>query len=68
MLNAPRHSDHHAHPARPFPALAMHGPDAAPTLPRSLPVMGMVALVPRRWRALMDPAVEDWALRQLAAE
>ncbi|MGB5560374.1 MAG: alkane 1-monooxygenase [Paracoccaceae bacterium] len=68
MLNAPRHSDHHAHPARPYPALAMPGPNEAPTLPRSLPVMGMVALVPRRWRALMDPAVEDWALRQLAAE
>ncbi len=68
MLNAPRHSDHHAHPARPYPALAMPGPDEAPTLPRSLPVMGMLALVPRRWRALMDPAVEDWALRRLAAE
>ena len=68
MLNAPRHSDHHAHPARPYPALAMPDEDAAPTLPRSLPVMGAVALWPRRWRALMDPRVETWLLRRIAAE
>ncbi|NHX28373.1 alkane 1-monooxygenase, partial [Escherichia coli] len=27
MLNAPRHSDHHTHPARPYPALHLPGPD-----------------------------------------
>lgn len=68
MLNAPRHSDHHAHPARPYPALAMPGVDEAPTLPHSLQVMAMIALIPRRWRALMDPLVEVWALRRLTAE
>ena len=56
MLNAPRHSDHHAHPARPYPALDL--PKKSPTLPRSLPVMGFIALYPRRWRKLMDPRVE----------
>ncbi len=55
MLNAPRHSDHHAHPARPYPALGL--PQKSPTLPRSLPVMGFIALHPRRWRKLMDPRV-----------
>ncbi len=68
MLNAPRHSEHHAHPARPYPALALPGPDEAPTLPRSLPVMGMIALVPSRWRGMMDPKVEDWTLRRITAE
>jgi len=68
MLNAPRHSDHHQHPSRPYPALKMPPPDEVPTLPRSLPVMGMVALVPHRWRQIMDPHVEHWALKRLTAE
>jgi alkane 1-monooxygenase len=55
MLNAPRHSDHHAHPARRYPALAL--PDGAPLLPRSLPVMACLALAPRLWRRVMDPRV-----------
>jgi len=58
MLNAPRHSDHHAHPARPFPALRLD--DDMPMLPRSLPVMACVALYPRLWRRVMDPRVADW--------
>ena len=56
MLNATRHSDHHAHPARPYPALAL--PGDAPLLPRSLPVMATIALVPPLWRRLMDPRVK----------
>lgn len=58
MLNAPRHSDHHAHPARPFAALRLK-PDM-PMLPRSLPIMACVALYPRMWRRVMDPRVADW--------
>ncbi|MCC6303635.1 MAG: fatty acid desaturase [Rhodobacteraceae bacterium] len=50
MLNAPRHADHHAHPARPFGQLAA---GAAPRLPHSLPVMAAVALVPPLWRRVM---------------
>ncbi len=58
MLNAPRHSDHHAHPSRPYPALALD--DAMPMLPRSLPVMACVALYPRLWRKVMDPRAARW--------
>lgn len=52
MLNAPLHSDHHAHPSRPYPMLDM--PEGAPRLPYSLPVMGVIALVPPLWRKVMD--------------
>ncbi len=52
-LNAPRHSDHHAHPARPFPQLRL--PQGAPMLPAPLPAMAVVALVPPLWRRVMDP-------------
>lgn len=53
MLNAPRHSDHHVHPSRPFPALRL--PDAAPRLPWPLPLACMLALAPRLWRRAMAP-------------
>ncbi|MFD2174177.1 alkane 1-monooxygenase [Rhodobacter lacus] len=59
MLNAPRHSDHHAHPMRPYPALQL-GDIAAPgrpILPHSLRVMATLALVPGKWRAMMDERV-----------
>lgn len=59
MLNAPRHSDHHGHPARPYPALRL--PPDAPMLPRSLPVMACLALVPPLWRRVMDPRAAAWA-------
>lgn len=58
MLNATRHSDHHAHPARRGPALTI--PDDAPMLPRPLPFMASVALIPPLWRRMMDPRVERW--------
>ncbi len=54
MLNAPRHSDHHAHPMTAYPGLDL---PPAPMLPRSLPVMACVALVPPLWRRVMDPRV-----------
>lgn len=60
MLNAPRHSDHHAHPARAFPDLALPDAAAAPTLPYSLPVMSVLALLPPVWRRLMDARAADW--------
>ena len=58
MLNAPRHSDHHAHPYRPYPALAL--PADGPTLPRSLPVMAVLALFPPAWRRVMDRRARHW--------
>jgi alkane 1-monooxygenase len=59
MLNAPRHSDHHAHPARAYPGLVL---DRAtmPILPYSLPVMAVIALLPRVWRRVMDRRVLAW--------
>ena len=61
MLNAPRHSDHHAHPARPYPGAA----PAARTrrLPWSLPMMANVALVPPLWRRMMHPRLDRLADR-----
>jgi alkane 1-monooxygenase len=56
MLNATHHSDHHAHPARQFPALTV--PSGAPMLPKPLPIMGAIALIPPLWRHMMDPLVE----------
>jgi len=58
MLNAPRHSDHHARPMVPYPALRLDA--AMPMLPRSLPAMCCIALWPRLWRRVMDPRVADW--------
>lgn len=60
MLNAPRHSEHHMHPARPFPALGLDA-DTMPMLPRPLPVMAVVALIPPLWRRVMDRRVARWA-------
>ncbi|MEX1660667.1 alkane 1-monooxygenase [Thioclava sp. 15-R06ZXC-3] len=59
MLNAPRHSDHHAHPGREYPALRLGDLDAPqrPVLPRSLPAMAALALIPPLWRRVMDKRV-----------
>ena len=67
MLNALRHSDHHAHPARPYPALALPDPDTAPRLPASLPVMAVLALYPAGWRRVMDLALVRWEQTKGAA-
>ncbi len=58
MLNAPRHSDHHLHPARPFPALRL--PDGAPCLPWPLPMACAMALAPRYWRRAIAPHLARW--------
>lgn len=60
MLNAPRHSDHHAHPSRPYPALRLPEPDSAPWLPWSLPVASAVALVPPLWHRRMKHRLARW--------
>ena len=53
LLNAPRHSDHHSHPNRPYPALRL--PDDAPRLPWPLPLAATIALIPPLWRRLLTP-------------
>lgn len=52
MVNAPAHSDHHMHPDTPYDALTT--PKGAPVLPWSMPVMAVLATMPRRWRRVMD--------------
>lgn len=64
MLNAPRHSDHHAHPARPYPQLSLPPRKAAPRLPSSLPAMATLALFPSLWRRVMDKALARWNAEQ----
>lgn len=60
MLNAPRHSDHHAHPARPYPHLRLPAAEAAPRLPWPLPVACTIAFFPRLWRRAMRPHLARW--------
>jgi alkane 1-monooxygenase len=60
MLNAPRHSDHHTHPSRPYPALRMPPETAAPYLPYPLPICCTLALAPRLWQRIMDRRLVKW--------
>lgn len=68
MLNAPRHSDHHAHPSRPYPQLVLHDKSEAPILPSSLPAMAVVALFPGLWRPVMARAKARFEADQHAAQ
>ncbi|MEQ8895794.1 MAG: alkane 1-monooxygenase [Roseovarius sp.] len=58
-VNAPRHSDHHITPTRPYPALQLD-PDVMPCLPRPLPVMAAIAMVPPLWFRMMNPRCDRW--------
>ena len=58
MLHAPRHSDHHANPSKPYTALTLD--KYVPMLPRSLPVMAVIALYPPAWRRIMDNRARQW--------
>jgi alkane 1-monooxygenase len=60
MLNAPRHSDHHSHPSRPYPALRLPDAEAAPTLPWPLPAACVIALIPPLWRRAIAPHLARW--------
>jgi alkane 1-monooxygenase len=60
MLNAPRHSDHHAHPARAYPALRLPTAQEAPHLPWPLPVACTLALFPPLWKRAIRPHLAKW--------
>lgn len=60
MLNAPRHSDHHAHPTRAYPALRLPDASDAPRLPWPLPVACLIALIPPLWRRKIHPHLAPW--------
>ncbi|MEI6096855.1 MAG: alkane 1-monooxygenase [Alphaproteobacteria bacterium] len=62
MLNATRHSDHHAHPSRGYASLSL--PPEAPLLPWPLPLAAMIALYPPLWRRRMRPLVTRWSIPQ----
>ena len=62
MLNAPRHSHHHMAPRTPFPALELT--PKMPTLPYSLPVMAVIALIPPVWRRLMARQINQLNLHR----
>ncbi len=56
MFNAGRHSDHHAHPYRPYPAL--HDLPRAPVHPYPLTVMIFIAMIPPLWRKIVHPRLD----------
>jgi alkane 1-monooxygenase len=60
MVNAPRHSDHHAHPARPYPALRLPDAQTAPMLPWPLPMACTIALMPSLWKRAIRPHLRPW--------
>lgn len=60
MLNAPRHSDHHAHPSRAYPDLRLPEVAHAPRLPWPLPLACTIALVPPLWKRLIRPHLAPW--------
>ena len=60
LLNAPRHSDHHTDPKKPFTDLRLPVARSAPMLPYSLPAMCAIALYPPLFFKLMTPRAKAW--------
>ena len=60
LINLQRHSDHHYKPDRRFPLLQAYGTEDAPQLPYGYPIMGVLALFPRKWRSVMNRRVREW--------
>lgn len=60
MLNAPRHSDHHVNPMRPYPKLRLPQKDVAPRLPWPLPLACAMAFIPSLWRRKMKRHLKKW--------
>lgn len=65
MVNAPRHSDHHAHPNRPYPALRLPLASDAPRLPWPLPLACTIALFPPVWKRRIRPHLKPWLLPRI---
>jgi alkane 1-monooxygenase len=58
LLNLQRHSDHHAHGAKPYVALG--SVSSAPQMPAGYGAMVMLALVPPLWRSVMDARLDRY--------
>lgn len=52
LFHLPRHADHHAHAARPYPELEPQA--TSPRLPGGYAQMILLAMLPPLWRAVMD--------------
>lgn len=59
LLHLQRHSDHHAHPTRPYQVLRDF-PDV-PALPSGYPWMFFISMFPPVWFSVMNPKVIEWA-------
>ncbi len=64
LFELQRHSDHHAHARRRYPALLHH--DDSPQLPAGYATMFVLALIPPLWRRVMDPRARASASRTTA--
>ena len=60
LINLQRHSDHHYKPNRRYPLLQTYSVGEAPQLPYGYGIMTFAAMVPRLWRARMNPRVRKW--------
>ena len=67
MLNAPRHSDHHMNPTRPYPMLRLPARDEAPRLPWPMPMACAMAFHPRIWKENITPYLAKWRPEAAAA-
>jgi len=59
LVHLQRHSDHHAHPTRPYQVLRDY--DDVPQLPLGYFGMFLMAMIPPLWFAIMDHRVVAWA-------
>ena len=59
LLHLQRHSDHHAHPTRPYQVLRDF--PEVPALPSGYPWMFFISMFPSAWFSVMDPKVIEWA-------
>jgi len=59
LFHLQRHSDHHAHPQRPYQVLRDF--DDVPALPTGYGGCFAVAAIPPLWYKMMDKRVMDWA-------
>lgn len=62
LFELSRHSDHHAHPGRPYPALRHF--QEAPQMPTGYPGMMVLSILPPLWFRVMDPRVDAALGRQ----
>ncbi|MEY8251536.1 MAG: hypothetical protein RPR91_04055, partial [Colwellia sp.] len=58
-LHLQRHSDHHAHPTRPYQSLRDY--PEVPSMPSGYPYMMFISMFPSIWFSTMNSMVSDWA-------